>query len=439
MAWLTTPAHARWLEDETDRLLDFGRASVVPGGFARQDESGVAVDGPLELWIACRMTHVYAIGHLLGRPGSAALVDHGLAALTGAFHDDEHGGWFAEVERDGTPRDTDKAAYPHAFVILAASSATAAGRPGARALLDEALAVSEQRFWDDEAGMAVEQWDRTFTTLDGYRGVNANMHTVEAYLAAADVTGERVWLDRALRIVERVVHGWAAGNSWRIPEHFDASWEPDLEYNVDTPAHPFRPYGATIGHWLEWARLTLHARAAITARGDVAPAWMLDDAVSLFDASVREGWDVDGAPGFVYTVDWSGAPVVRERMHWVAAEGVAAAAALHAATGEVAVRRRLHAVVGVHRRAPPGPRRGVVVARARHRQPGVPHGLGRQGRPLPRGPGDPDPAPPADPGHRPGPGGGPPGLTDPHRFARRSPGTSAHPVVGTLESADVRL
>ena len=334
MAWLTTPAHARWLEDETDRLLDFGRASVVPGGFARQDEAGAPVDGPLELWITCRMTHVYAIGHLLGRPGSAAIVDHGLAALTGAFHDDENGGWFAEVERDGTPRDDHKAAYPHAFVVLAASSATAVGRPGARAVLDEALAVSQERFWDDEAGLVVEEWDRTFTTLDGYRGVNANMHTVEAYLAAADVTGDRIWLDRAVRIVERVVHGFAAGNSWRIPEHFDADWVPDLEYNADTPAHPFRPYGATVGHWLEWARLTLHARAALTARGDVAPAWMLDDAVALFDAAVREGWYVDGAPGFVYTVDWEGRPVVRERMHWVAAEAVAAAAALHAATGE---------------------------------------------------------------------------------------------------------
>ena len=91
MSWLTTPAHARWLEGETDRLLDFGRASAVPGGgFARQDEQGGAQDGPLELWITCRMTHVYAIGHLLGRPGSAALVDHGLTALRGVFHDDEH-------------------------------------------------------------------------------------------------------------------------------------------------------------------------------------------------------------------------------------------------------------------------------------------------------------------------------------------------------------
>jgi len=47
MAWLTTPAHARWLEGETDRLLDFGRRSVVRGGFARQDEAGEPVDGPL--------------------------------------------------------------------------------------------------------------------------------------------------------------------------------------------------------------------------------------------------------------------------------------------------------------------------------------------------------------------------------------------------------
>lgn len=335
MTWLTTPAHARWLETETDRLLAFGTASAAPsGGFVRLDDGGRPSLGPVELWITCRMTHVYALGALLGRPGSAALVDHGLAALDGLFRDAEHGGWFAEVTADGTPRDTDKAAYPHAFVVLATSSATAAGRPGAAALLREALTVSERHFWDDEAGLAVESWDRTFSTLDGYRGVNANMHTVEAYLAAAGVTGERIWLDRAVRILTRVVHGWARENSWRIPEHFDSAWTADLEYNADTPAHPFRPYGATIGHWLEWARLTLHARATITAAGDVAPAWMLDDAVALFDAAVREGWSVDGAPGFVYTVDWSGTPVVRERMHWVAAEAIAAAAALHAATGE---------------------------------------------------------------------------------------------------------
>ncbi len=335
MAWLSTPAHHRWLEGESDRLWDFGRASRLPdGGFARLDDAGRPTDGPLELWITCRMTHVYALAHLAGRPGSAPLVDHGLAALTGAFHDDEHGGWFAQVAPDGTPLVTAKEAYPHAFVVLAASSAAAAGRPGARELLDAALAVQEERFWDDDAGMVVEEWDRTFTRLDPYRGVNANMHTVEAYLAAADVTGDRRWLDRAVRVLTRVVHGLAREHGWRLPEHLGASWVPDLGYNAGAPAHPFRPYGATVGHWCEWARLALHARAALQARGDDAPGWLLEDAVALVAAAVRDGWAVDGAPGFVYTVDHDGRPVVRERMHWVVAEAVLAAAALHRATGE---------------------------------------------------------------------------------------------------------
>ncbi len=63
---------------------------------------------------------------------------------------------------------------------------------------------------------------------------------------------------------------------------------------------------------------------------------MLDDAVALFDAGVREGWAVDGADGFVYTVDWDGSPVVRQRMHWVVAEALAAAATLARVTGDPA-------------------------------------------------------------------------------------------------------
>jgi mannose/cellobiose epimerase-like protein (N-acyl-D-glucosamine 2-epimerase family) len=179
--------------------------------------------------------------------------------------------------------------------------------------------------------MVVEEWDESFSTLDPYRGVNANMHTVEALLAASDATGDRGLLDRALRIVTRVVHELGPRHDWRLPEHLDAQWTPRLDYNSTRPADPFRPYGATVGHWLEWARLALHLRAAL---GTSAPPWLLEDAGSLFDASVREGWAVDGADGFVYTVDWDGQPVVRERMHWVAAEATATASALHAATGD---------------------------------------------------------------------------------------------------------
>ena len=161
------------------------------------------------------------------------------------------------------------------------------------------------------------------------------MHTVEAYLAAADVTGEDVWLDRALRITRRVVDGYARENAWRIPEHFDENWQPLLDYNTDDRAHQFRPFGATVGHWLEWARLVLHARAGLISRGRAAEEWMLESARALFAQSVADGWAVDGAPGFVYTVDFEGRPVVHERMHWVVCEAIGAAAALESVTGEV--------------------------------------------------------------------------------------------------------
>lgn len=326
---LGDPAHERWLAEEGDRLLEFGRRSLHPGGgFGWLDDDGlIDLERPRELWITCRMTHVYALGHLLGRPDCAGHVDHGVAALRGLFHDRTHGGWWARVTSDG-PLVISKTAYEHAFVVLAAATATAAERPGARELLDDALAIFLEHFWDDEAGMVVEEWDEAWKTLDPYRGVNANMHSVEALLTAADVLGDPSLRDRAARIVTRVVHELAPAHDWRIPEHFDASWTPQLDYNVDQPAHPFRPYGATIGHWLEWSRLALHLRAAL---GDAGPAWLLDDAVSLFEAAVDEGWAVDGADGFVYTVDWAGRPVVRERMHWVVAEAVATAAALHEA------------------------------------------------------------------------------------------------------------
>ncbi len=334
MAWLGTASHGRWLDAEARALLDFARAAAVPAGFGYLDDDGaVDPERPVELWLTCRMTHCYALGTLLGIPGAAPLADHGMRALTTRLRDAEHGGWFSAVGTDG-PVNEAKEAYAHAFVVLAAASVTAAGRPGGRELLDEALAVSTERFWREDEGAVLESWDRGFTVAEEYRGVNANMHTVEAYLAAADVTGDDVWLDRALRITRRVLDGYAREQDWRIPEHFSAGWEPLLDYNTDDRAHQFRPFGATVGHWLEWARLALHLREALIVRERPTEGWLLEAARALFDRAVADGWAVDGADGFVYTVDFAGEPVVHERMHWVACEAVGAAAALELVTGE---------------------------------------------------------------------------------------------------------
>lgn len=274
------------------------------------------------------MTHVFSLAHLLGIGGADELVDHGVEGLTGKLRDSHHGGWFTSVDAN-RPADGDKGGYEHAFVLLAAASAEAAGHPQAGPLLNDALSVHDRWFWDDEYGMVVDRWDRSFARLDPYRGINANMHTVEAYLAVGDVTGERLWHQRALRIAHRMIDA-ARTNDWRIPEHYDQSWRPRLDHNRDRPDDRFRPYGATVGHGLEWARLLLHLHASTPEQGGE----LVKAAVGLFDRAVGDGWHVDGAPGFVYTTDWDGAPIVTSRLHWVLTEAINAAAALQLATGD---------------------------------------------------------------------------------------------------------
>lgn len=330
--WMSLASHRQWLDAQARSLTRFARASVrAEGGFWWLDDDGRPdPDQPQHTWIACRMTHVFALASLRGEPGAGPVVDHGVAALAGLLHDDRHGGWHASTLADGTPLDSTKAAYPHAFVVLAASSATRAGRPGASALLDEALRVVTERFWDESTGRTRESWSRDWSVEEPYRGANSSMHMVEAFLAAGSATGDDRWTQRALRVCAHLIHDVAAAHDWRLPEHFTSSWEPDLEYNSDRPADQFRPYGSTIGHWMEWSRLLLHVEAALPD----PPAWLVHDARALFHAAVTRGWAVDGADGLVYTVAWDDKPVVRSRMHWVIAEAIGAAAALWARTGE---------------------------------------------------------------------------------------------------------
>jgi len=321
-SWPTNPAHHRWLDQHTRELLAFGRRTADPAGGARWLDAAGRPDPrqPASTLLSSRMAHVYAVGALLGVPGAAPIAEQSLRGLSGRLRDAEHGGWF--------PTATDhtvKACYDHAFVLLAGASATSAGLTGGPELLAEAEAVFVRRFWDDEAGRCVDTWNADFTVLETYRGINANMHAVEAMLTVAGVTGDDEWLHRALRVC-RFVADTAQAHNWRIPEHYDEHWRPLPEFHRDRPDHPFKPYGVTVGHGLEWSRLLLHAEAARPAGSQ---PWLAEAARSLFDRAVADGWAVDGRPGFVYTTDFTGAPVVRDRMHWVTTEAISAAAALH--------------------------------------------------------------------------------------------------------------
>lgn len=154
---INTKENKHFLNSICKELLGFGHQFPSPGGgsYYLGDDGTPWKDRPRETWITSRMAHVYSIGSFLGHEGSEELVDAAIKGLCGELHDDENGGWYAGVTAGGEIL-PNKACYAHAFVILAGTSALLAGRPGAKELLDEALAVYDAKFWNEEEGLSCD-------------------------------------------------------------------------------------------------------------------------------------------------------------------------------------------------------------------------------------------------------------------------------------------
>lgn len=331
---IDTEENKQFLGELTKGLLAFGHQFPSPGGssYYLGDDGTPWKDRSRETWITSRMAHVYSIGTFLGHEGSRELAAAAIKGLRSELHDEQNGGWYAGLtpENEILPN---KQCYAHAFVILAATSGILAEIPGAEELLEEALKLYDLRFWNEEEGLSCDTWNTEFTVLDDYRGLNANMHSVEAFLAVADVAGKEEYRVRAGRIIDQVLT-WASGNHWRIPEHFTKEWAADLECNKEKPDDQFKPYGATPGHGIEWARLITQWALSTFKEDRQGAETYIEAAENLYNRAVADAWNADGAPGIVYTTDWNGNPVVHDRMHWTLAEAINTSAVLYHVTGK---------------------------------------------------------------------------------------------------------
>lgn len=326
--------HRHWLISEALSLIRlYQRSAFNPaGGFFTLSTDGSPLlpaqnggGAVRQLHDTTRMVHCFAVARLLGLPGAARFVDHGMRFLLDHHHDCINGGYYWAVD-DKQPVDSEKQAYGHAFVMLAASSAHVAGHPDGKALFDDVMAVLLKFFWDDEAGATTEEYTADWQPLGDYRGQNSNMHLTEALMAAFEAFGDIRCLHMAERISELVIHKHAKGEDWRVAEHFTAEWEVDKHYKGDPI---FRPSGTTPGHSLEWSRLLIQ----LWETGDRKQEWMPEAAKSLFSKTVSTAWDKDNG-GFYYTLGWNDQPDQRDRYWWPCAEGIGAAAALaHATNG----------------------------------------------------------------------------------------------------------
>ncbi|WP_342070472.1 AGE family epimerase/isomerase [Yoonia algicola] len=318
--WIDDAGHQAWLADQSDSQLAFFAASAgTAPGFRLLDRAGATLGSNVqELHTTTRLIHAYSLGHLRGYQGATRIIDQGMAYLVSHHKDPVHGGYFWALSDNGV-HDPRKLAYGHVFVLLAAASAKMAGHPDADALLADIADILDRRFWEEEAGLFRDEWNRDWTPFSTYRGMNANMHGVEALLAAYEATGEALFLNRAGRILDFFVHQIAPANGWRLPEHYTARWQIDRAYAGN---HMFRPAGTTPGHAFEFGRLALQHWDLACRPANGAPK----AARQLIERALADAWLPDG--GLAYTLDFDGAVADGSRFWWPVTEAIGAISAL---------------------------------------------------------------------------------------------------------------
>ena len=125
---LKSAAHSRWVERAPHRLWLLGRADALfsffeagcrnpLGGYFELDDAGrpmaPGADGGLppsrNLHITARLVHAFGSASLMGRPGAANIVEHGMDFLWNGHRDASHGGSGC-AGRTSPPRPAGKAA-----------------------------------------------------------------------------------------------------------------------------------------------------------------------------------------------------------------------------------------------------------------------------------------------------------------------------------------
>ncbi|AZV80781.1 AGE family epimerase/isomerase (plasmid) [Parasedimentitalea marina] len=310
-----TSAHRDFLRKDAKRQFDFFRSSVrpEPGFFVLGYDGNPLTDTVQELHTTARLTHSYALGHIFGLEECDTVIDKGMAYLWSHHRDRDHGGYLWALDGE-TVHDGRKLAYGHVFVLLAGASAKMAGHPDADRLIDDVTAVLETHYWEGNHGLFADEWNRDWSPFSSYRGMNANMHGVEALLTAFEATGRETYLSMAGQILGFFVNRIAAAENWRLPEHYTADWQIDRLYSGNPM---FRPGGTTPGHSFELARLLLQYwdLSGRPENNTQEVAW------KLTERALSDAWNNE-LGGFAYTLNFDGTPAIGSRYWWPVTEAI---------------------------------------------------------------------------------------------------------------------
>ncbi len=221
--WSTRPYHRKWLLAQADGLFDFfqGPALNPKGGFydLSRDGKPLSTDNPAAA--SMQRPHGALLCHRppARRPGSADIVDHGMRYLW-ERHRDEKTAAISGSERHRRCRRHKAGLWPR---LRPAGSLLGQMRshPLADAMLADITQVIEEKFWEESHGAIAEEFSSDWQPVPGYRGQNSNMHLTESLMAAFEATGERHYLTKAERIADLIINRRAPRRSLPVAEHFD--------------------------------------------------------------------------------------------------------------------------------------------------------------------------------------------------------------------------
>jgi mannobiose 2-epimerase len=260
----------------------------------------------------CRMIYTYSSAHRAGLGGGRCLdiARQGVEFLIKHFWDPEHEGWFWTCEQDGSPKNTSKLTYGHAFAIYSLSEyAMASGDPKGLEWALKTYDVLQTKIADNCWGGYFEFLERDFSKKrpgkygGDRKSFDVHMHLMEAMTNLYEATQSRVHKDRTQEIVDllfsRMMHpefgtGIAQFSLAFQPLRailFAEVWGSDRDVEDDEG----RPMNNTsFGHNVEFAWLLNHTITIL----NLDRSKYLEAFRKLYDHAVQYG--VDWKNGGVY-------------------------------------------------------------------------------------------------------------------------------------------
>ena len=196
--------------------------------------------------------------------------------MTNSFWDTEYGGWYSRVTIDGSPADSTKDLYAHAFVLFGLiHHARYVEKQKSEYWIEKTLSVLAQHFLRPD-GSYKEKMNRYFADETvNQRYQNPHMHLFEAALALCEYKKTSENYSFAVSLLALFNNKFLDQKNMIIREFLDKNFNPDNKIgHIIEPGHHYE------WAWLlSWAAETLE-RSELNALGK-----------SILDRSLKFGWD----------------------------------------------------------------------------------------------------------------------------------------------------